>query len=58
MLGAISLLIEQNVMCLTAFVGVSDYKLVVKTDEIVIQEKKVTLKLDSLRPHGKISLIL
>ena len=40
------------------FVGVQDFKLIVKNDEIFIQEKKVTLQLDSLRPHGKISLIL
>lgn len=40
------------------FVGVQDYHLVVENDEIKIQEKKVTLQLDSLRPHGKISLIL
>ena len=57
MSGAISLLIEQNVMCLTVL-WVYDYQFVVNDDEIVIQEKKVTLKLDSLRPHGKISLIL
>jgi p-cumate 2,3-dioxygenase beta subunit len=43
---------------LDCFVGVIDYKFVVNDNEIVIQEKKVTLKLDSLRPHGKISLIL
>lgn len=40
------------------FIGVQDYHLVVNADEILIQEKKVTLQLDSLRPHGKISLIL
>ena len=40
------------------FVGVQDFQLIVKNDEIFIQEKKVTLQLDSLRPHGKISLIL
>ena len=40
------------------FVGVQDYQLIVKNDEIFIREKKVTLQLDSLRPHGKISLIL
>lgn len=40
------------------FIGVQDYHLVVENDDIKIQEKKVTLQLDSLRPHGKISLIL
>lgn len=43
---------------LDCFVGVNDYQLVMKDQKIVIREKKVTLKLDSLRPHGKISLIL
>ncbi|PIC78784.1 p-cumate dioxygenase [Sporosarcina sp. P18a] len=43
---------------LDCFVGVNDYKLIVKDDKIMIQDKKVTLKHDSLRPHGKISLIL
>lgn len=43
---------------LDCFVGVQDYQLIVKDDEIFIKEKKVTLQLDSLRPHGKISLIL
>lgn len=40
------------------FIGVQDYHLIVNGDDILIQEKKVTLQLDSLRPHGKISLIL
>lgn len=43
---------------LDCFIGISDYKLLVIDNKIVIQEKKATLKLDSLRPHGKISLIL
>lgn len=40
------------------YVGVSEYKLVKENDELKIQEKKVILKLDSLRPHGKVSIIL
>ncbi|MDS9471413.1 aromatic-ring-hydroxylating dioxygenase subunit beta [Sporosarcina pasteurii] len=40
------------------FIGVQDYHLIVENDALKIQEKKVTLQLDSLRPHGKISLIL
>jgi len=43
---------------LDCFVGIQDFHLIVKNNEIFIQEKKVTLQLDSLRPHGKISLIL
>ena len=43
---------------LDCFVGVADYELAMKDDGFEIQRKKVTLKLDSLRPHGKISLIL
>lgn len=40
------------------YVGVTEYKLVRENDELKIQEKKVILKLDSLRPHGKVSIIL
>lgn len=40
------------------YVGVMEYKLVKEQDELKIQEKKVILKLDSLRPHGKVSIIL
>jgi len=43
---------------LDCFVGIQDFQLIVENNEIFIQEKKVTLQLDSLRPHGKISLIL
>lgn len=43
---------------LDCYVGVLEYKLVLEKDEIRIQEKKVILKLDSLRPQGKISIIL
>jgi p-cumate 2,3-dioxygenase subunit beta len=40
------------------FVGVSEYTLVKEDKELKIKEKKVILKLDSLRPHGKVSIIL
>ena len=40
------------------FIGKSKYELVIKNDALMIQNKKVVLNLDSLRPHGKISLIL
>lgn len=40
------------------YVGVTEYKLVKENDELKIHEKKVILKLDSLRPHGKVSIIL
>jgi p-cumate 2,3-dioxygenase beta subunit len=43
---------------LDCFVGVLEYKLIVLNEELKIQEKKVVLKLDSLRPHGKVSIIL
>lgn len=40
------------------YIGVMEYKLVMEDGELKIQEKKVVLKLDSLRPHGKVSVIL
>jgi p-cumate 2,3-dioxygenase subunit beta len=40
------------------YVGVLEYTLVKENEEIKIQAKKVILKLDSLRPHGKVSIIL
>ncbi|UJL45590.1 aromatic-ring-hydroxylating dioxygenase subunit beta [Virgibacillus sp. NKC19-16] len=40
------------------FIGKHTYELVEQDDEIKIKSKKVVLHLDSLRPHGKISLIL
>jgi p-cumate 2,3-dioxygenase beta subunit len=40
------------------YIGVLEYTLVMEDENIKIQEKKVILKLDSLRPHGKVSLIL
>jgi p-cumate 2,3-dioxygenase subunit beta len=43
---------------LDCYVGVNEYKLVKENGELKIQEKKVVLKLDSLRPHGKVSIIL
>jgi p-cumate 2,3-dioxygenase beta subunit len=43
---------------LDCYVGVNEYKLVEENGEIKILEKKVVLKLDSLRPHGKVSIIL
>ncbi|MEK4198007.1 aromatic-ring-hydroxylating dioxygenase subunit beta [Cytobacillus sp. FSL K6-0265] len=43
---------------LDCFVGVSEYTLVFEEGELKIKEKKVILKLDSLRPHGKVSIIL
>ncbi|WP_045520686.1 aromatic-ring-hydroxylating dioxygenase subunit beta [Neobacillus niacini] len=43
---------------LDCFVGVSEYTLVEENEELKIKEKKVILKLDSLRPHGKVSIIL
>lgn len=43
---------------LDCYVGVLEYKFVKENGELKIQEKKVILKLDSLRPHGKVSIIL
>lgn len=43
---------------LDCFVGISEYKLVKENDELKILQKKVVLNLDSLRPHGKVSIIL
>ncbi|MCQ6279941.1 aromatic-ring-hydroxylating dioxygenase subunit beta [Bacillus sp. EB600] len=43
---------------LDSYVGVLEYQLVLENDELKIEEKKVILKLDSLRPQGKISVIL
>lgn len=40
------------------YVGVLEYTLVKENEELKIQAKKVILKLDSLRPHGKVSIIL
>ncbi|MEH7130988.1 aromatic-ring-hydroxylating dioxygenase subunit beta [Neobacillus drentensis] len=43
---------------LDCYVGIHEYKLVKENGEIKFKEKKVVLKLDSLRPHGKVSIIL
>ena len=43
---------------LDCYVGVIEYKFVKENEELKIKEKKVILKLDSLRPHGKVSIIL
>jgi p-cumate 2,3-dioxygenase beta subunit len=43
---------------LDSYVGVLEYKLAIVNGELKIDEKKVILKLDSLRPQGKISVIL
>ncbi|PFP24797.1 p-cumate dioxygenase [Bacillus sp. AFS073361] len=40
------------------YVGVNEYILVKENGKLKIQSKKVILKLDSLRPHGKVSIIL
>lgn len=40
------------------FIGKHTYELVLLDGELKIKSKKVVLHLDSLRPHGKISLIL
>lgn len=40
------------------FIGKNEYELVNQDGEFLIKNKKVVLHLDSLRPHGKISLIL
>lgn len=40
------------------YVGVHEYTLIKENEELKIHSKKVILKLDSLRPHGKVSIIL
>jgi p-cumate 2,3-dioxygenase beta subunit len=40
------------------YVGRYEYKLVRRNNELKIQERKVILDLEALRPHGKISFIL
>lgn len=40
------------------YVGVNEYTLVKENGELKIQSKKVILKLEALRPHGKVSIIL
>jgi p-cumate 2,3-dioxygenase subunit beta len=41
-----------------AFVGQNKYKLVKKDGKLKISDKRVILDLDTLRPHGKVSIIL
>lgn len=43
---------------LDCYVGVIEYVFVKENDELKIESKKVILSLDSLRPHGKVSIIL
>ena len=40
------------------YVGVNEYKLVKEDGELKILDKRVMLKLEALRPHGKVSIIL
>jgi p-cumate 2,3-dioxygenase beta subunit len=40
------------------YVGVNEYQLVKEDGEFKILSKKVILKLEALRPHGKVSIIL
>ncbi|WP_087973252.1 aromatic-ring-hydroxylating dioxygenase subunit beta [Oceanobacillus rekensis] len=40
------------------FIGRNEYEIVLENNGFAIKSKKVILNLDSLRPHGKISLIL
>jgi len=40
------------------YVGVNEYKLVKEDGELKILSKKVILKLEALRPQGKVSIIL
>ena len=40
------------------YVGVHEYKLVKEDGQIKIAGKKVILKMEALRPHGKVSIIL
>lgn len=41
-----------------SFIGRQEYKIITNNNQLRIKSKKVVLNLDSLRPHGKISLIL
>lgn len=43
---------------LDTFIGKAEYELVYENNKLAIKSKKVILNLDSLRPHGKVSLIL
>src|SRR5699024_8969699 len=41
-----------------SFIGRSTYEIIQQDEQLRIKSKKAVLKLDSLRPHGKISLII
>jgi p-cumate 2,3-dioxygenase subunit beta len=43
---------------LDSYVGVNEYKLIKENGELKILSKKVILKLEALRPQGKVSIIL
>ncbi|MDQ1002212.1 3-phenylpropionate/cinnamic acid dioxygenase small subunit [Neobacillus niacini] len=43
---------------LDSFIGRIDYKLVEQNGELKIKQKRVLLDLDSLRPQGKVSIVL
>ena len=43
---------------LDSYVGVNEYKLIQEDGELKILSKKVILKLEALRPQGKVSIIL
>jgi p-cumate 2,3-dioxygenase subunit beta len=43
---------------LDPYVGINEYKLVKENGELKIQAKKVILKLEALRPQGKVSILL
>ncbi len=56
--NVISQLIVQNVISLILYVGVNEYILVKEDGELKIKSKKVILKLEALRPQGKVSILL
>lgn len=43
---------------LDPFIGTIEYQFVIESGDLKIQQKKVMLQLDSLRPQGKLSFIL
>jgi p-cumate 2,3-dioxygenase beta subunit len=43
---------------LDTYVGVNEYELVKENGELKIKSKKVILKLEALRPQGKVSILL
>ena len=40
------------------YIGINEYQLVKVNEQLKIQSKKVILKMEALRPHGKVSIIL